>query len=103
MKSRSNTMPLKHMDWNPTSMKILTVLLAIYPSLSPTFPTSPTKTMMPLPSTLSCGSQLNRQPVTWLKKTLKCEFVFPDDLCGIKFSGLNGIVECAWKALHILT
>ena len=26
------------------------------------------------------------------------EFVFPDDSCGINFSGFNGIVECAWKA-----
>ncbi|KNZ63195.1 hypothetical protein VP01_11756g1, partial [Puccinia sorghi] len=26
------------------------------------------------------------------------EFVFPDDSCGIKFSGFNGIMECAWKA-----
>ncbi|KNZ46048.1 hypothetical protein VP01_7605g2, partial [Puccinia sorghi] len=26
------------------------------------------------------------------------EFVFPDDSCGINFSGFNGIVECSWKA-----
>ncbi|KNZ59749.1 hypothetical protein VP01_166g11 [Puccinia sorghi] len=38
MKSRSNTIPLKHLDWNPTSKKILIVLLAIYTSLSPTLP-----------------------------------------------------------------
>ncbi|KNZ53912.1 hypothetical protein VP01_30g5 [Puccinia sorghi] len=51
--------------------KILMVLLAIYPSLSTTLPTNPTKTMMPHPSHFSCGSQSNRPPVTWLKKTLK--------------------------------
>ncbi|KNZ44281.1 hypothetical protein VP01_9317g1 [Puccinia sorghi] len=26
------------------------------------------------------------------------EFLFSDDSCSIKFSGFNGIVECAWKA-----
>ncbi|KNZ62756.1 hypothetical protein VP01_1225g2 [Puccinia sorghi] len=26
------------------------------------------------------------------------EFVFPDDSCSIKFSGFNGIVECAYEA-----
>ncbi|KNZ64538.1 hypothetical protein VP01_10181g1, partial [Puccinia sorghi] len=37
----SNTMPLEHLDWNPASKKILTVLIAIYPSLSPNFSTNP--------------------------------------------------------------
>ncbi|KNZ54475.1 hypothetical protein VP01_2938g2 [Puccinia sorghi] len=75
-------MPLRHLDWNPISKKILTVLLAIYPSLSPTLPTYPTKTMIPHPSHFSCGSKLNRPLVTWLKKTLN-----------INFSGFNGIMD----------
>ncbi|KNZ63916.1 hypothetical protein VP01_10857g1, partial [Puccinia sorghi] len=47
MKSRGETM-LENLDWNPTSKKILTVLLAIYPSLSPILRTKPTKTMQSL-------------------------------------------------------
>ncbi|KNZ61554.1 hypothetical protein VP01_1385g4, partial [Puccinia sorghi] len=54
---------------------ILMVLIAIYPSLSPTFPTNTTKTMMPHPSHFSSGSQSNRPLVTWLKATLKLKGV----------------------------
>ncbi|KNZ46151.1 hypothetical protein VP01_7509g1, partial [Puccinia sorghi] len=64
-----------YLDWNPTLKKILMVLLAIYPSL-----------MMPHPSHFPWG-----------------EFVFPDDSCGIKFTGFNSILEWPGKPLNILT
>ncbi|KNZ63931.1 hypothetical protein VP01_10837g2, partial [Puccinia sorghi] len=99
MKSRSNTMPLKHLDWNPTSKKILAVLLAIYPSLSPNLPKN---------------EDNDASPFIWIPiKQTTCnlveekfevkggEFVFPDESCGINFSGLNGIVECSWKAMAL--
>ncbi|KNZ45627.1 hypothetical protein VP01_7971g1, partial [Puccinia sorghi] len=78
MKSRRNTMPLKHLDWKPNSKKILMVLLAIYPSLSPTLPKKNHKDNDASP-TFVMG-------VNWS---------FP---CGINFLGFNGILECAWKA-----
>ncbi|KNZ64433.1 hypothetical protein VP01_102g4 [Puccinia sorghi] len=87
MKSNRNTIPLMHLDWNPTSPKIITVVLSIYPLLSSTFPTYPTKMMVP-------------HPPHFLYKFegQGGEFVVPDDSCGINFSGFNGIVECSWKA-----
>ncbi|KNZ54390.1 hypothetical protein VP01_295g3 [Puccinia sorghi] len=43
MKSSRKTMPLTHLDWSQTSKRILTDLLSIYPSPSPTLPTYPHK------------------------------------------------------------
>ncbi|KNZ45718.1 hypothetical protein VP01_786g4 [Puccinia sorghi] len=84
---------------NQTSKRILMVLLAIYPSLSPTLPNQTTKTIMSHPSHLSCipikqttgnlvEDNFEVQGVNLFFQMIQC----------INFSAFNRIVECAWKA-----